>query len=215
MIRPTMRPNKVACLPHRRKLLTDIPADSAHTPTRIEDFLMSRSDTERALIVGPESWPRAATRQRRHAPIPELRATLFPLMDVLYLPFRWFFSLVESLLLITVWTIHKLFSWLASVAWFCFQLLLYQMIEGWFESVFHMVDGVIMEAMPDWASGLPMMGLTATVAMSGLKSYWYGISFWHSIKWMFIIRAGMWSFLQAVRGILALRESSRTVLRRS
>jgi hypothetical protein len=208
--RSMARAVKVLYLMYRLGVATDIsvPIDITESPMRIEHFLEGLTETERGLVIGTSKI------NQRHAPIPELRATLFPLMEFLYLPFRWAFSLIESLLLLAVWIIHKLFSWLAAAFWFIFQLVIYNTIEGFLKSFLYRIDLEVVAMMPDWASGVSMAGITYAVMISGLKSYWYGMSFWESLKWIAIARVGLWCLLQAVRGAFVLRQHVMTVRRR-
>jgi hypothetical protein len=167
--------------------------------------LLSRlSDTERRLILGNQEGQ----------PTPEVRATIFPLAYVLYTPFRWFFALIESILLTTVYAIHKIFGWLAAAAWFFFQCWIYSIVETLLESFFQGFDRTIMEAMPDWVSGIPLAGITGTVTVSALKSYWYGTSFVESMKWMLIFRVGFLCALQLLRGLSVLYKAWQDKIKR-
>jgi hypothetical protein len=128
---------------------------------------------------------------------PTIRAALFPLVNLLYAPIRLFFAAIENILLFVVFSIHTIFSWLATIVWFLFQLVCYTGIESVIKAWLSGLDQLLAEVLPSWCTVL-FSGFFTVVATSALRSYWYGYNFWSTLKWFFIVRVGLWALVQGM-----------------
>ena len=79
---------------------------------------------------------------------PAFRATIFPLVDMLTVPIRWLFALIESFLLITIYCIHKSFFWLAWTVICLFQFSCYSFVESVVKGALALLDEAIFLALP-------------------------------------------------------------------
>lgn len=150
--------------------------------TPMENLISGLDSYEAALIIGRDHSQQPETVH------PEIRATIFPLVHLLYTPIRLFFSFIEGLLLTAVYTIHRISTFATHVVWFLFQMWIYSIVEHVIEGVFEALDQVIVELLPQWIPSVLVSGTATMVGITGLKSYWYGISFWGSLKWIIIWR---------------------------
>lgn len=141
------------------------------------------TDTERKLIFG---YHDDSTLQ-----LPEVRALVFPLAEMLYIPIKWIFSLIEALLLSVIYSIRAGFRWMGVVFWFFFQAMLYSMVENMVAGVFSVLDTVILEIMPRWIPPVIVSSMGTAVAVSALKSYWYNMNFFWCMTWILKVRVGL------------------------
>jgi hypothetical protein len=124
--------------------------------------------------------------------LPEVRALVFPFAEMLFLPVKWIFSLIEAMLLAVIYSIRIIFRWLGVVFWYALQAILYGFAESLVKSAFGAVDVMIAAVLPDFVPQFLIAGTGTAIGISALKSYWYSISFWTTLKWIFIARFGMW-----------------------
>lgn len=115
---------------------------------------------------------------------PDIRGTIQPMVDFLHLPDQW--SLLIGSLLITVASASlKLFAWLATAIWFCFQIWIYIKIEGLLKVMQNTSDSRIVEVV-----------FPTVVAASALKSCcFHDARFFESIKEIGVWRVGIWIFV--------------------
>jgi hypothetical protein len=158
--------------------------------TRIESFIEGLGTSEKAFLSPHHQYDQR--HDQLYEDLPELRATIFPFVNLLYVPIRFFFSAVESLLLAIVFGIHKITGWISAVVWFSFQLILYSTFESVVKSFFQFLDAILIAILPEWVPSVLVYGLPTAIGMSLLKSYWYGVDFWFCLKWMMIVRFGLW-----------------------
>lgn len=176
--------------PRSTSLSTDVlqkrslaPSSSSSSEISPLEALVSDMDPmDREIILQSEThYPRDYSRGETNNP--EIRATLFPLIHILYTPIRLLFSLIEALLLTTVLLIHKVFGWIAVAVWFLFQTVLYSGFEGVIKYVLRGLDEVIVASLPGWVPSILVSGTATAVCVAGLKSYWYGLAFLEVVKW--------------------------------
>jgi hypothetical protein len=162
--------------------------------TPIERWLskFAVSEAERALIFSTDRDGRLE--------FPEVRALVFPLAELLYLPIKWTLSVIEALLVAVTYTIRTLFRWAGVVLWFLFQISLYTAAEYAVKLVLAGFDELIMQVMPSWMPPFVVAGTGTGIGVAALKSYWYSISFWECLKWNFGLRLGLWVAWNVVVG---------------
>ena len=165
------------------------PDTGVHTDSPMEAFLLSRSPAERALIIGDEYDLETLS---------EIRATVFPLVEYLYIPFRLFFSCIESIFLSIISAVHTCFRWLGVATWFCFQAMIYSWVENIFIALLQGFDVALVAMLPAGTPPILVSGLMSSVGISALKSFWYNISFLGTMKWMLFWRFGLWIFVEIV-----------------
>ena len=177
-----------------------------HKASPMENLISGLNVHEADLITG-------RTNSHDMTVHPEIRATIFPLVHLLYAPIRFFFSFIESPFLTAVYIIHKVFTWATHVVWFLFQMWMYSTAEQLIGSVLKVFDQVIMELLPGWVPPVLVSGTATMLGISGLKCYWYGISFWSCLKWMMICRFGVFLLIQAFLAVVTLVEAWRNGFR--
>lgn len=146
----------------------------------LEHLLVGLSETERGLITTQRIGDGAA-------PLPELRATVFPLVNILWMPFRFVFATIERILVVSISGVHTTVVGLAGLAWFCFQCYMYRTVENIFSAFFQSIEAAIFADFPDWLRPL-FAGIPTAMAVAGLKAYWYGLNFWNCFLWIVAIR---------------------------
>jgi hypothetical protein len=177
-----------------------------HKATPMENLVSGLDVYDAALITGRTDHQDMNV----HA---EMRATIFPLVHLLYTPIRFFFSFIESLFLTALYIIHKVFTWATYVVWFLFQMWMYNTAEQLIGGVLNVFDQAIMELLPGWIPPVLVSGTATMLGITGLKCYWYGISFWGCLKWMMICRLGIFVLIQAFLAVVTLVEAWRNGFR--
>ena len=164
----------------------------------MENLISGLDSYKATLITGRNAYEEPLTIN------PEIRATVFPLDHLVYIPIRFFFSFIEGLLLIAMYTIHRIFNFAAGVAWFLFQMWMYSIAEQLISGAFKTLDQIIVELLPGWIPTILVNGTTTMLGVAGLKCYWYSISFWECLKWMVICRLGLYVFIQISLALVTL-----------
>jgi len=130
--------------------------------TPMEKLVSSLDFYEATLITG------CGNRRESLTINPEIRATILPLLHILYTPIRFFFSFIEGLLLIAVYTIHRIFTFAAGVAWFAFQIWMYSIAEELIGGVLKALDQIIVELLPDWTPSILVSGAATMLGVAGM-----------------------------------------------
>jgi hypothetical protein len=141
-------------------------------------------DGERSLIF--------AQSNDNNLNLPEIRAVVFPFAEMLFMPIKWIFSLIEAMLLTVIYCIRIMFRCLGVVSWYILQAMLYGLAEFSVKYAFGTVDAIIVAVMLEIVPPFLFAGMGTAISVSALKSYWYSISFWNTLKWVFIVRFGLW-----------------------
>lgn len=181
-----------------------------HTESRMEALLSGLDVYEKSMII-----PQSGDVDLRDQPVPEIRAAMFPIVNFLYAPFRWFFALVERCLLVTVLMIHRVFGWISSITWFMFQAWLYSIAEQFVTGIFQGLDTAISQVMPSFVPPFLVGGLATAVGMSFLKSYWWGTAFWDCLKWNFIMRGIFVAGFYLLQGLVLAFRAWRARVKRN
>lgn len=184
----------------------DGPVDGLYD-TPIERWLskLAITDAELRLIFA---------RNKRGIDFPEIRALVFPLAEMLYIPIKWTFSLIEAILISVIYTIRTLFRWTGVIFWFMFQITLYGIVEQMVKSALNTVDALILVVVPRWMPQVIVSGMGTAIGIAALKSYWYGISFWECVKWYFVARIGFWAICVVIGGGFGLYSEWRARIKR-
>jgi hypothetical protein len=155
--------------------------------TPIERWLskFAMTDAERSLIF--------AQSNNNEMHLPEVRALVFPFAEMLFVPIKWIFSLIEAMLLAVIYSIRIIFRWLGIVFWFALQAVLYRTAESLVQSAFGAVDTVILVVLPEFIPPFLIAGVGTAIGISALKSYWYSVSFWGTLKLIFLVRFALWA----------------------
>ena len=148
-------------------------------------------------------------------PDPAIRATFLPLVNLIVKPISWIFDTVESVLLITVYCVHKLLSWMTSIVLFIIQAIIYNLIEVFFKTLLGTLDQAIWQQMPSWMPYVLASNLASWVGLSALRSFWYSTNFLHSLKWIFYFRVGVWLAVELAKGGYQLWGSWRLAVERN
>ena len=176
--------------------LSDISQTSSVEETHYSKLVSSLSSFDRSLI---ESKDHDFHDGGYYQADPAIRATIFPLVQLLIRPLQWIFDFIESILLLIVFCVHKLFSWMTWIFIFVFQATLYGWIEQLLKGLLTAVDQAIWEIMPSWMPYLLASNIASWIGLSALRSFWYGTSFLQSLKWIFLFRLGMWCVVEAFK----------------
>lgn len=159
----------------------------------MEMALAKMSPYERGLVD-----PRPQYGDLQYQPEPGIRVMVFPLVNLLVKPLSWIFDFVESMLLVLIYGIHKVFRWLTTAVIFCLQIWLYGIAESVFKSVLAVVDQVIYSLMPSFMPAILVSDVASVLALTALRAYWYRTSYLGSLKWMVIFRLAIWLFVVVV-----------------
>lgn len=170
-----------------------IAAAPAVTQNRISKLFASMSYTDQDL-VNPKT-----TYHADYTVDPAIRATIFPLVDLLSRPLRWIFDFVESILLLTVFCIHKVLSWMTWLVIFVVQAVIYSWVERLVQSLLASLDLIIWNLMPSWMPYLLASNIASWMGLSALRSFWYGTNYLNSLKWIFFFRFGMWLVVEGAK----------------
>ena len=180
----------------------EVPAPSPQTQSRISRLLASLSLSNRQLVLPPDhDYYAEHDHMRNSVPVePAIRATIFPLVNLLVKPLSWTFDFIESILLLIVYCIHKLLSWMTTAFLFIIQAMIYRFVEGLVQTFLGQLDLAIWESMPSWMPYLLASNVASLFGLSALRSFWYSTNYLNSLKWIFIFRFGMWLIVEAAKG---------------
>jgi hypothetical protein len=154
------------------------------------------TDAERSLIF--------AQSDNNEITFPEVRALVFPFAEMLFMPIKWTFSLIEAMLLAVIYSIRVMFRWLGVVFWFALQAMIYGIAEFLVKSAFGAVDAIILAVLPEFIPPFILAGTGTAIGVSALKAYWYSVSFWGTLKWIFLVRFGLWAIWATIMFGLAV-----------
>lgn len=177
--------------------VSDVSQKSPGIPkTPLYNLLSSLSASDRSLVeVQPPHYPYNEWDQAD----PAIRATIFPLVHLLTLPLHWTFDFVESLLLLTVYCLHKVLSWMTWIFIVTLQAVLYRWVEQIVKMLLASLDTAIWDIMPSWMPAVLASNLASLFGLTALRSFWYGTNFLTSLKWIFIFRVGMLVVIEAAK----------------
>ena len=174
--------------------------DPGQTPfseeTHFSKLVSSLSSYDRPLIESKGTDFRARGYSEAD---PAIRATIFPLVELLVRPIHWIFDFIESILLLIVFCVHRILSWMTTIFIFIFQAVLYGWVEQLVNGFLAALDAAIWEAMPSWVPWLLASNIASWFGLSALRSFWYGTNYLQSLKWIFIFRLGMWVVVESFK----------------
>ena len=128
-----------------------------------------------------------------------IRATFLPLVNLLVSPISWMISFIESTLLLIIYCVYKLLSWMTTIIMFIIQGLIYSVIENNVNTLLATVDASIVELMPSWMPHMLVSNLASWTGLSSLRSFWYSENLLNSLKWIFVFRGAMWLGLELIK----------------
>ena len=137
-------------------------------------------------------------------PVFAIRATFLPLVNLLVSPISWIFGFVESALLLIVYCVHKLLSWMTTIFVCIIQGLIYGFIENVIKTLLATLDTLILGLMPSWMPYMLVSNLASWTGLSALRSFWYSENYLQSLKWIFIFRGAMWFGVELIKGAYQL-----------
>lgn len=79
------------------------------------------------------------------------------------------------------------------------QALIYSWVEKIVQGILAGLDQAIWGVMPSWMPYLLASNIASWFGLSALRSFWYGTSYLNSLKWIFIVRLGMWLIVQVAK----------------
>ena len=156
--------------------------------SRLSKLISSLSPADQRHLLYQDSAPDFA-----------IRATFLPLVNLLVSPISWIFGFVESVLLLIVYCVHKLLSWMTTILMFIIQGLIYSFVETVVKTLLATLDLLILGLMPSWMPHMLVSNLASCTGLSALRSFWYSENFLQSLRWIFIFRGAMWLGMELIR----------------
>lgn len=99
--------------------------------------------------------------------------------------------------LVTIYCVHKVFSWTTTAVIFCLQAWIYSLVEKVCRAVLSVLDHLIVQLLPDWLPTLLVSDIASMLCLTALRSYWYSTRYLTSLKWLLIFRVGVWLIFSA------------------
>ena len=162
--------------------------------SRLSKLISSLSPADRTPFLYQDHYD-------RDPPPPDvaIRATFLPLVNLLVSPISWIFGFVESALLLIVYCVHKLLSWMTTIFVCIIKGLIYGFIGNVIKTLLATLDASILELMPSWMPYILVSNLASCTGLSALRSFWYSENYLQSLKWIFIFRGAMWLGLELIK----------------